>query len=79
MNVKKTIKMLELDLMLERGTLITPLPQSYPQSATIAARFCPWGPPSYTSERWAEISPLSSPLWITREQAPSFQRGSEKN
>src|SRR5512136_3301216 len=55
------------------------MPKSYPQSATIATKFCPSGPPSYTWGRWAKISPLSSPLWITLEQAPSFQRGPEKN
>jgi len=38
---------------------------SYPQSATRAPRFCPSGPPRHTVGRWAKISPLFTPPWIT--------------
>jgi len=29
----------------------------------------PFGPPSHTGGRWAKISPLSTPLWITPAEA----------
>jgi len=32
----------------------------------------PFGPSCATWGRWAKISPLSTRLWITREQAVSF-------
>ncbi len=49
---------------------------SYPQGATIAPRFCPFrqsrirlwrtGRPATPRGRWAKISSLSTPLWITQ-------------
>jgi len=38
---------------------------SYPQSATRAPRFCPSGRPATPRGRWAKISPLFTPPWIT--------------
>jgi hypothetical protein len=47
---------------------------SYPQSATRTPRFCPSGRPAPPKGRWAKISPLFTPLWITPHQAlPSFR------
>lgn len=42
---------------------------SYPQSATRALRFCPSGRPATPRGRWAKISPLFSPPWITPTEA----------
>jgi hypothetical protein len=39
---------------------------NYPQGATRAPRFCPSGRPATPWGRWAKISPLFIPLWITR-------------
>jgi len=38
----------------------------------------PFGPPCATWGRWAKISPLSSRMWITLEQACPFHKPQKK-
>jgi len=47
---------------------------SYPQSATRTPRFCPSGRPATPMGRWAKISPLFTPPWITPHRLRSSFR-----
>jgi len=44
-----------------------------------SSEILPFGPPRSTGGRWAKISPLSVPLWITLEQALPLSKRVRKN
>lgn len=60
-----------LDLMIERDMPMNRWRELPTRSESF--EILPFGPPCATWGRWAKISPLSTRLWITLEQALSFQ------